>query len=108
MAPEMDATRQAVLNRLAAVDKAAGQADPAKLLPLARLELRRLADSWRRLLTAHRATPDGRHCEACRTRNRRWPCPVWRVAHEQLIGEGVPHRRRTYPLRNPFGRLLPR
>jgi hypothetical protein len=73
---------------------------------MARAELRRLADSWRRLLTAHRAGLDGR-CEACQKgiRARRWPCQVWRAAHEQLIGDGVPHRRRTYPLRSPFARL---
>jgi hypothetical protein len=110
MAPEMDDTRQAVLNSLAAVDQMAGQPDPAKVLPMARAELRRLADSWRRLLTAHHAGPDGR-CEACRTGSRahRWPCQVWRAAHEQLVGEGVPdRRRRTYPLRNPFSRLSTR
>jgi hypothetical protein len=108
MEPAMDDARRAVLNRLAAVDSAAdaGQDDPAKLLPLARTELFRLAEGWRRLLTAHRAGPDGR-CEACRngSRARRWPCQVWRFAHEQLIGEGVPHRRRAHPLRNPFTRL---
>jgi hypothetical protein len=106
MAPGMDDTRRAVLNRLAAVDEAADQADPAKLLPMARTELRRLADSWRRLLTAHRADPDGR-CEAC-SRARRWPCQIWQAAHEQLIGDGVPHRERSYPLRNPFSRLSTR
>jgi hypothetical protein len=102
----MDDTRRAVLNRLAAVDRAAGQADPSTVLPMARAELRRLADSWRRLLTAHRAGLDGR-CEACQKgiRARRWPCQVWRAAHEQLIGDGVPHRRRMYPLRSPFARL---
>ena len=106
MARGMDDTRSAVLNRLADVDRMADQSDPAKLLPLARTELRRLAESWRRLLAAHQAGPDGR-CETCRTgsRARRWPCQVWRAAHEQLIGEGVPHRRRTHPLRNPFSRL---
>ncbi|MCA1655049.1 MAG: hypothetical protein LC635_00950 [Pseudonocardiaceae bacterium] len=59
-----------------------------------------------RLLTAHRADPDGR-CEACRRgiRARRWPCQVWRAAHQQLIGEGLPHQQRTGPLRNPFTRL---
>lgn len=109
MARGMDDTRTAVLKRLDAVDRMAGQSDPAKLLPLARNELRRLAEGWRRLLAAHRAGPDGR-CEACRTRirARRWPCQVWRAAHEQLIGEGVPHRRRTHPLRNPFARLITR
>ncbi len=105
----MDDTRRAVLARLAALDEVAGKADPSTLLPLARTELRRLADGWRRLLTAHRADPDGR-CEACRTRirARRWPCQVWKAAHEQLIGEGVPHRQRTYPLRNPFTRMSSR
>lgn len=104
----MDDPRRAVLNFLAAVDRAADQTDPAKLLPLARTELRRLADSWRRLLTAHRADENGR-CATCRTgsRARRWPCQVWRAAHEQLIGEGVPHRRRLHPLRSPFARLTP-
>jgi hypothetical protein len=106
MSSGMDDTRRAVLNRLAAVDRAARQADPSAVLPMARAELGRLADSWRRLLTAHRAGLDGR-CEECQkgVRARRWPCQVWRAAHEQLIGDGVPHRRRTYPLRNPFGRL---
>jgi hypothetical protein len=103
---EMDDTRRAVLNRLAAVERAAGLDDPAKLLPLARTELRRLAESWRRLLAAHRADENGR-CAGCRTgsRARRWPCQVWRAAHEQLIGDGLPHRRRLHPLRNPFARL---
>jgi hypothetical protein len=103
---EMDDTRQAVLNRLAAVDQVADQNDPAELLPLARTELRRLAEGWRGLLTAHRADHNGR-CEGCRTgsRARRWPCQVWRAAHEQLIGEGESYRRRSHPLRNPFTRL---
>ena len=101
-----DSVRRAVLNRLDMLDRAAGQADPTTLLPLARTELRRLADCWRLLLTTHRADPDGR-CAACHRghrgrRARRWPCQVWRSAHEQLIGEGVPHRARTHPLRNPF------
>jgi len=105
----MDDTRRAVMARLAALDEVAGKADPSTLLPLARTELRRLADGWRRLLAVHRADEDGR-CAACRTRirARRWPCQVWRAAHEQLIGEGVPHRQRTHPLRNPFTRLSSR
>jgi hypothetical protein len=106
MFPEMDDTRRAVLNRLDAVDEVAGQPDPAKVLPVARAELSRLADSWRRLLSAHRADPNGR-CATCRSGSRahRWPCQVWRAAHEQLVGDDVPHSRRTYPLRNPFTRL---
>lgn len=107
MVPGMDDTRAAVLNRLAAVDKAASQTDPAKLLPVARTEIRHLADSWRRLLADHRADPDGR-CEGCQVGHHRWPCHVWRAAHEQLIGDGVSHRRRTYPLRNRFSRLIAR
>ena len=105
----MDDTRRAVLARLAALDEVAGKADPSTLLPLARTELRRLADGWRRLLTAHRMDEDGR-CATCRTgvRARRWPCQVWRAAHEQLIGEGLPHRRRPHPLRNPFARTSSR
>ncbi|MFL6118266.1 hypothetical protein [Actinophytocola sp.] len=106
----MDDTRRAVLNRLDAVDEMADHADPAKVLPIARAELRHLAEGWRRLLNAHRADPTGR-CETCRrgSRARRWPCQVWRAAHEQLVGEGVPDRRRTYPLRgNPFTRLSAR
>ncbi len=101
-----DTLRRAVLSRLDSVAEAAERADPSTLLPLARTELRRLADGWRRLLTVHRADPDGR-CTGCRPgiRARRWPCPVWRAAHEQLIGDGLPHRQRTGPLSSPFGRL---
>jgi hypothetical protein len=108
MVPEMDDTRRAVLNQLAAVDEAASQGDPAKLLPVARAELRRLADGWRRLLSTHGADPAGR-CEACRAggRAKRWPCQVWRAAHEHLVGEGVAPRRRVHPLRNPFSRSAP-
>lgn len=103
--PGMDDTRHAVLVRLAALDEIAGRADSAALLPLARTELRRLADGWRRLLTVHRPGADGR-CTACRTgiRARRWPCQVWTSAHEQLVGDGVPYRRRTPSPRNPFAR----
>lgn len=102
MGPQPD-IRDAVLHRLDLLDRAAGHADPSTLLPLARTELHRLADGWRRLLRTHRADESSR-CVACHhgLRARRWPCPVWRAAHEQLIGEGLPHRERTRPLRNPF------
>lgn len=95
--------RFAVLRRLDMLDRAAGTADATALLPLARVELHRLAHGWRLLLSGHRADEDGR-CTTCRTRlrARRWPCHVWRAAHQQLIGDGMPHRARTYPLRNPF------
>lgn len=104
MWPEQDDTvRRAVLHRLDMLDRAVGQADASTLLPLARTELHRLADGWRLLLRTHRPDADGR-CAACqrRLRARRWPCQVWRSAHEQLIGEGLPHRERPRPLRNPF------
>lgn len=98
-----DAARRAVLHRLDMLDRAAGNAEPSTLLPLARTELTRLANGWRLLLKTHCCDPDGR-CEVCPQglRARRWPCQVWRSAHEQLIGEGLPHRARTGPLRNPF------
>jgi predicted kinase len=98
-----DTVRRAVLHRLDMLDRAAGQADATTLLPLARRELQRLADGWRLLLTTHCAEPDG-SCLGCQQgrRSRRWPCQVWKSAHEQLIGEGLSHRARTYPLRNPF------
>jgi hypothetical protein len=101
-----DSVRDAVLRRLDLLDRAAGDADPRTLLPLARTEINRLADGWRLLLTVHRCDEEGR-CQACPAgiRARRWPCPVWLMAHEQLIGEGVPHRKRTRPLRSPFGRM---
>jgi hypothetical protein len=107
--PTLDDPRHAVLSRLAALERVAGQADPATLVPLARTELHRLAVGWRRLLSAHRADADGR-CEACRTgiRARRWPCQVWRAAHEHLVGDGPPRRRRAHLLRNPFGRSATR
>lgn len=103
MLPGDDTLRQAVLHRLDMLDRAADHGDPSTLLPLARTELNRLADGWRVLLSSHHTDEDGR-CAACRPglRARRWPCPVWRSAHEQLIGEGLPHRERTRPLRNPF------
>jgi hypothetical protein len=104
MWPGTDETlRRAVLARLDLLDRMAGQADATVLLPLARTELHRLADGWRLLLRTHRQDEDGR-CSTCRAglRAGRWPCPVWRSAHEQLIGEGIPHRERTRPLRHPF------
>lgn len=98
--------RDAVLRRLDLLDRAAGHADSGTLVHLARTELNRLAEGWRLLLTLHRCDDDGR-CQACPTGNRgRWPCQIWRMAHEHLIGGGVPHRRRTHPLRNPFGHVV--
>ena len=78
-----------------------GEAD--SLLPLARTELHRLTDGWRLLLTVHQANEDGR-CRACpgSLRRRRWPCRVWLMAYQHLIGENPPRRRRRHSLRNPL------
>ncbi|QUQ71020.1 hypothetical protein [Kutzneria sp. CA-103260] len=86
-----DGMRRAVLRRLAALDQAAEQTSAGTLAPLARAELQRLADGWRLLLEVHTADEDGR-CRACpgRLRKRRWPCKVWLLAHQHLIGEGTP------------------
>nr|WP_042195399.1 hypothetical protein [Kibdelosporangium sp. MJ126-NF4]CEL21984.1 hypothetical protein [Kibdelosporangium sp. MJ126-NF4]CTQ92764.1 hypothetical protein [Kibdelosporangium sp. MJ126-NF4] len=102
-----DMLRAAVLRRLDLLDQVAEQGDPATLLPLARSEISRLADGWRLLLTVHQPGPD-RKCNACPRgwRGKRWPCQVWRMAHEHLIGEGVTHRERRRPLRNPVRKAL--
>ncbi|GAB3909255.1 hypothetical protein GCM10029964_110520 [Kibdelosporangium lantanae] len=102
-----ESLRAAVLRRLDLLDQVADEGDPATLLPLARSEISRLADGWRLLLTVHQPNPDGK-CAACPRgwRGRRWPCQVWRMAHEHLIGEGVPHRERRRPLRNTLSRAL--
>jgi hypothetical protein len=94
-----DSLRAAVLQRLDLLDRAA-TADASTLLPLARVEINRLADGWRLLLIVHQQNAEGR-CRACPAglRARRWPCQVWRMAHEQLIGEGASRRRRSRPLR---------
>ncbi|WP_242641838.1 hypothetical protein [Lentzea alba] len=102
----MDATlRDAVLQRLALLDKVAEHGEAEALVPLARAEIHRLADGWRLLLTVHQPDEDGR-CKACPgwLWRRRWPCQVWNMAHQHLIGEGLPHRERRRPLRNPFTR----
>lgn len=89
-----DHVRRAVLHHLDVLDRAVDHADPPTLLPLARTELHRLVDGWRRLLSSHRADASGR-CAACRRGllARRRPCPVWRLAHQQLI-EDAPRRTR--------------
>ncbi|HEX4223695.1 MAG TPA: hypothetical protein VHZ97_15115 [Pseudonocardiaceae bacterium] len=112
--PDVDESlRQAVLHRLAALEQIAeDDTDLAAHLPLARSELSRLADGWRLLLTVHGAGEDGR-CRACPgwVRHRRpWPCPVWLMAHQHLLGDPPPallrHSRR-HPLRR-LGHLLGR
>jgi hypothetical protein len=100
-----EALRKAVLQRLALLDKVAEQGEADALVPLARAEIHRLADGWRLLLTVHQPDEDSR-CRACPgwLRRRRWPCQIWTMAHQHLIGEGVTHRDRRRPLRNPFTR----
>jgi hypothetical protein len=98
--PTDETLRAAVLRRLALLDDAAQHGAPDSLVPLARTELHRLTDGWRLLLTVHQPGDDGR-CAACpvRLRRRRWPCRVWTMAYQQLIGEGLPRRRRRSPWR---------
>jgi hypothetical protein len=104
--PDVDESlRQAVLHRLTALEQIAeDDTDLAAHLPLARSELSRLADGWRLLLTVHGAGEDGR-CRACPgwvRQRRRWPCPVWLMAHQHLLGDTVPARlppTRRRPLR---------
>lgn len=100
-----EALRKAVMQRLALLDKVAEQGEAESLVPLARSEIHRLADGWRLLLTVHQPDDDSR-CRACPgwLRRRRWPCQIWTMAHQHLIGEGVAHRDRRKPLRNPFTR----
>ncbi|AXX33579.1 hypothetical protein KCV87_24650 [Actinosynnema pretiosum subsp. pretiosum] len=100
-----ESLRAAVLRRLALLDEAAESGEADSLVPLARAEIHRLADGWRLLLTVHQPDPDGR-CRACPgvLRHKKWPCQVWTMAHQHLIGDGVPHRERRKPLRNPFTR----
>ncbi|MGZ3142556.1 hypothetical protein ACVDFE_11280 [Lentzea chajnantorensis] len=98
--------RDAVLHRLALLEEVAEQGAAEALVPLARTEIHRLTDGWRLLLTLHQPDEDGR-CRTCPSRlrwRRRWPCQVWNTAHRHLIGEGLPHRERRGPLRNPFTR----
>lgn len=104
-----EALRRAVQNRLDHVDQITEQGDPGTLLPLARAELHRLAESWRELLTAHQPDDDGR-CETCPPgiRRRRWPCQVWLTAHDQLIGEALPTRHDTSATPEPKTIPLPK
>lgn len=98
--------RLAVLDKLDGLDEADGGEEGEEaggLLPMARSEIRRLTDGWRALLVVHQPG-DGDLCPQCsgRFRRKRWPCSVWLAAHQHLISEGVPHRDRRHPLRNPF------
>jgi hypothetical protein len=85
--------RAAVLRRLAVLDELARHGTADDLLPLARTELHRLTDGWRLLLTVHQPGTDGR-CRVCpaRLRRRRWPCRVWTMAYQHLLGDSPPAR----------------
>ncbi|NUT46100.1 MAG: hypothetical protein HOV94_02100 [Saccharothrix sp.] len=95
-----EALRAAVLRRLALLDEVVERGEADAVVPLARAEIHRLADGWRLLLTVHQPDPDGR-CGACpgMLRHKKWPCQVWTMAHQHLIGDGLPHRERRRPLR---------
>lgn len=94
--------RAAVLRQLAMLDDLARHGAPESLVPTARTELHRLTDGLRLLLSVHEPGEDGR-CRACpaRLRRRRWPCRVWTMAYQHLIGEAPPGRhscrRRSQP-----------
>ena len=94
-APADDVLRARVLRRLAALTELAERGPAESLLPLAGTELNRLANGWRLLLTVHQPGPD-RRCRACpgSLRRRRWPCRVWLLAYQHLIGERPPRRSR--------------
>lgn len=91
-----EALNRAVHDRLDLVDQIAERGDPGALLPMARAELHRLAESWRHLLTAHQPDADGR-CNTCPPgiRRRRWPCQIWVTAHDHLIGDALSARHDT-------------
>jgi|GEM_PF-1762572 len=101
--------RRAVFDKLEMLSEQAGSSEPGRLAGLARSEIRRLTDGWRQLLASHQPDDDGR-CPRCSgwLRRRRWPCPVWLVAHHQLVGEGVWHEKRPKrPSAGPFGKRNP-
>jgi hypothetical protein len=95
MRPTDETMRAAVLRQLAMLDDAAQHGEADSLVPLARTELHKLTDGWRLLLTVHQPKEDGR-CQACPgwLRRRRWPCRVWTMAYQHLIGERMPARTR--------------
>jgi hypothetical protein len=89
----MDQTlRNAVLERLDQLGWAAAEGNADTVLPAARSELCRLADSFRALLDEHQPDDSGR-CRACpgTLRGRRWPCTVWVTVRRHLLGSPTQH-----------------
>lgn len=82
------AVRRAIAERLATADEMADRAEHR--VPLVRTEIQRITGGWRELLAAHLPDDAGR-CPVCSgwVRRRRWPCPVWVAAHQQLVGDGL-------------------
>lgn len=88
--------RRKMLRGLESLGEQASRAEPGQLVTLARTEIRRLTDGWRRLLAEHQPDEDGR-CQHCSgwLKRRRWPCQVWLAAHQHLIGEAIWTKART-------------
>lgn len=99
----------AVLDTLDSVDQLAVDGASEALLPLARDELHRLTGGLRALLDEHRPDENGR-CPVCPSgmRARRWPCQVWRTAHQHLIGENADPAGRTNRAKLNSLRVKPR
>lgn len=86
--------REAVLRRLAMLDRIAASGESEFSVPMARAELSKLATGWRLLLATHRPDAD-RKCMACPRSvwRRRWPCRVWQMAYQHLVDDRMPRQR---------------
>ncbi|MBP2323739.1 hypothetical protein JOF56_004124 [Kibdelosporangium banguiense] len=71
--------RDAMINRLASLDSLSRKAS-------ASTELGNLTSAMREILDLHQPDSSGR-CRGCPgwRRNRRFPCPVWLIAHRHLL-----------------------